>query len=45
MANPPRLVFKAYGELSLELKQYVKYRPQRTSWMAWLVFASLSSIL
>ena len=24
MAKPPRLVLKAYGELSLEQKQYVK---------------------
>ena len=45
MASPPRLVLKAYGELSLEPKQYVKYRPRMTSWMAWLIFTTLSSIL
>ena len=45
MANPPRFVLKAFGELSPEQMQYVKYRPRRTSWMAWLIFATLSSIL
>ena len=45
MANPPRLVLKAYGELSLELMQYVRYRPRKISWKAWLIFATLSSIL
>ena len=34
MANLPRLILEAYGELSLESRQYVKYRPRRTSWTA-----------
>ena len=45
MAKPPRLVLEAYGELSLEPRQYVKYRPRGTLWMAWLIFTTLSSIL
>ena len=45
MARPPRLLLEAYVELSLESKQYVKLRPRRTSWMAWLIFTTLSSIL
>ena len=45
MAKPPRLVLEAYGELSLEPGQYVKQRPRRTSWMAWLIFTTLYSIL
>ena len=45
MANLPRLVLEAYGELSLESKQYVKWRPRRASWMARLIFATLPSIL
>ena len=44
MAKPPRLVLEASGELSLESTQYVKYRPRRTSWMALLIFTTLSSI-
>ena len=44
MAKPPRVVLKAYGELSLEPKQYVKERPRRTLWTAWLIFATLSFI-
>ena len=44
MAKPPRLVLEAYEELILEPKQYVKYRLQRTSRMAWLIFPTLSSI-
>ena len=43
MARPPRLILEAYGELSLESKQYVKRRPRRTSWWAWLFFTTLSS--
>ena len=38
MAKPSRLVLEAYGEFSLEPRQYVK-------WMAWLIFTTLSSIL
>ena len=45
MADPPRLVLEAYGKLGLELKQYVKWRPGTTLWMAWLIFATLPSIL
>ena len=45
MAKPPRLVLEAYEELSLESMQYVKWRPRRTLWMAWLIFTTLSSIL
>ena len=45
MANPPRLVLKAYEKLSLESRQYVMWRPRRTLWMAWLIFATLPSIL
>ena len=37
MAKPPRLVLEAYEELSLESRQYVKWRLRRTSWMAWLI--------
>ena len=44
MANLPRLVLEAYGKLSLELKQYITYRPRMPWWMAWLIFATLSSI-
>ena len=45
MADPPKLVLEAFGESSLEKKQYVKWSPERTSWMAWLIFTTLSSIL
>ena len=45
MAKPPRLVLEAYVELSLEPRQYVKWRPRKKSWMAWLIFTTLSSIL
>ena len=45
MAKPPRLVLEAFEELSLEPMQYVKWRPGRTSWMAWLIFTTLSPIL
>ena len=41
MAKPTSLVLEAYGELSLEPRQYVKWRPRRTSWMAWLIFCNL----
>ena len=44
MAKPLRLVLEAYGELSLKSKQYVRYGPGETSWMAWLIFTTLSSI-
>ena len=44
MAMPPMLVLEPYGELSLEQKQYVTYRPKRSSWTAWLTFTTLSSI-
>ena len=44
MANRPRLVLEAFGELSLESRQYVTWRPRMTLWMAWLIFVTLSSI-
>ena len=43
MSKPPRLVLEAYGELSFGRRQYVKGGPRKTSWMAWLIFATLSS--
>ena len=45
MADSLRLVLEAYGELSFESMQYVKYRPRGTLWIAWLIFATLPPIL
>ena len=44
MAQPRKLVLKVYVELSLESRQYVKWGPGMTLWMAWMIFTTLSSI-
>ena len=40
-----KVVAKNFELLFNAARQYVKLRPRRTSWMVWLIFPTLSSIL